>query len=99
MIPKWMNFLRAVSSEGFGRIKYHTTIRRLLDTDPSVRAYLEGETEVLPAFYRDRIRTELGPMYEHLPPGALEHDQNAYLQTVSEDPELAPIPLRSRRAG
>ena len=32
-IPKWMNVVRAVSSEGFGRIQYHTTIRNLLDTD------------------------------------------------------------------
>ena len=44
-IPKWMNVVRAMSSEGWGRIHYHTTIRRLLDTDPSVRAYLEGETD------------------------------------------------------
>ncbi len=99
-IPKWMNVVRAVSSEGFGRIKYHTTIRRLLDTDASVRAFMEGETDgaagVLPAH---RIRRELGPMYQHLPPGALEHDQNAYLQTVSEEPELVPVALRSRRAG
>ncbi len=99
MIPKWMNFVRAVSSEGFGRIEYHTTIRRLLDTDASVRAYLDGETDVLPEFYRERIRRELGPMYEYLPEGALEHDQNAYLQTVSEEPDLAPVPLRRRRVG
>ena len=98
-IPKWMNFVRAVSSEGFGRVRYHTTIRRLLDTDASVRAYLDGETDVLPEFYQERIRRELGPMHDHLPPGALEHDQNAYLQTVTEEPDLAPVPLRSRRAG
>ena len=98
-IPKWMNFVRAVSSEGFGRIEYHTTIRKLLDTDPSVRSFMEGETDRLPAFYVDRIRRELGPMYDHLPAGALYHDQNAYLQTVTEEPDLAPVQLRSRRAG
>jgi hypothetical protein len=98
-IPKWMNFLRAVSSEGFGRIKYHTTIRRLLDTDASVRDYFEGESDVIPEFYQERIRRDLGPMYEHIPPGALEHDQNAYLQTVNEEPELVPVSLRTRRAG
>ena len=43
-IPKWMNVVRAVSSEGFGRIRYHETIRRLLDTDRSVRDYMEGES-------------------------------------------------------
>jgi hypothetical protein len=98
-IPKWMNLVRAMSSEGWGRIKYHTTIRRLLDTDRSVRAYLEGDTEVLPAFYLDRIRRELGAMYEYLPEGALYHDPNAYLGSVAEEPELVPIPLRARRAG
>ena len=33
MIPKWMNVVRAVSSEGFGRIRYHETISGLLETD------------------------------------------------------------------
>jgi hypothetical protein len=98
-IPKWMNVVRAMSSEGWGRIDYHTTIRRLLDTDPSVRAYLDGETTVLPEFYHNRIRRELGSMYEQLPEGALYHDPNAYLATVTREPELAPVPLRSRRAG
>ena len=99
VIPKWMNFVRAVSSEGFGRIRYHTMIRKLLDTDASVRDYLEGETTTLPEFYRSRIRRELGPMYQHLPAGAILHDQNAYLQTVKEEPALAPVPLRARRVG
>ena len=96
-IPKWMNLVRAMSSEGWGRIRYHTTIRRLLDTDRSVRDYLEGETTTLPAFYLNRIRQELGPMFAHLPAGALSHDPNAYLASTAEDP--APVALRSRRAG
>ena len=40
-----MNVVRAISSEGFGRIEYHTMIRGLLDTDPSVRGFMEGETD------------------------------------------------------
>jgi len=98
-IPKWMNVVLAMSSEGWGRIEYHTKIRRLLDTDRSVRDYLEGETDVLPAFYHDRIRRELGPLYEYLPEGALYHDPNAYLESASETPVAEPVSLRSRRAG
>jgi len=98
-IPKWMNVVRAVSSEGWGRINYHTTIRKLLDTDRTVRAYLEGETSVLPEFYLNRIRKDLGPMYQYLPEGAVYHDPNAYLGTVAKEPALAPVALRSRRAG
>jgi hypothetical protein len=83
-IPKWMNVVRALSSEGFGRIRYHQTVRQLLDTDRSVREFLEGETERLPAFYADRVRADLGPAYRYLPDGALEHDPNAYLRSTSE---------------
>ncbi|HEX6669091.1 MAG TPA: hypothetical protein VF061_06010, partial [Gemmatimonadales bacterium] len=56
MIPRWMNVVRAMSSEGWGRIAYHTTIRGLLDTAPSVRGVMEGEDDRLPAFYEARIR-------------------------------------------
>jgi hypothetical protein len=98
-IPKWMNVVRAMSSEGWGRIDYHTKIRKLLETDRSVRAYFEGETTVLPEFYHERIRRELGPMYDYLPEGAINHDPTAYLSSVAEEPALAPVALRSRRAG
>ncbi len=79
-IPRWMNLVRAVSSEGSGRIKYYKTVRRLLATDRAFRAYFEGETDVLPRFYVDRVRRELGPLWEHLPEGALYHDPHAYLK-------------------
>jgi len=90
MIPKWMNVVRAVSSEGFGRIRYHETILGLLDTDRSVRRFMEGETTQLPEFYASRIRRELGPAYNYLPEGALEHDPNAYLHATTE-PGLAQL--------
>jgi hypothetical protein len=96
---KWMNVVRAMSSEGWGRIQYHTTIRRLLDTDRSVRAFLEGETNVLPEFYHARIRRELGAMYGHLPEGALYHDPNAYLASVAGTPEPTRVSLKRRLVG
>lgn len=80
-IPKWLNVVRGVSSEGFGRLKYHKKIRSLLETDPSVRSYFEGETTELPDFYTQRIKDRLGPLWEHLPAGAIEHDAYAYLKS------------------
>jgi hypothetical protein len=73
-----MNVVRAVSSEGFGRIAYYAAVRRALDTDAPVRRYFEGETDALPAFYADRVRRDLGPLWHLLPDGALYHDPNAY---------------------
>jgi hypothetical protein len=75
-----MNVIRGMSSEGWGRLKYHSMIRGLLDTDRSVRAFADGDTTEIPAFYRDRIRRKLGPFWELLPAGGLDHDPNAYLR-------------------
>jgi hypothetical protein len=83
MIPSWMNVVRAVSSEGFGRVKYHKLMRRLLDTDTSLRAFFEGRTTVVPEFYRDWVRKDLGPFWKSLPAGALDHDPNAYLHSLN----------------
>ncbi|MBI2402438.1 MAG: radical SAM protein [Gemmatimonadetes bacterium] len=82
-IPKWMNVVRAVSSEGSGRIRHYTTVRRLLDTDRSVRDYFEGESTELPRFFEDRIRRDLGPLWEFLPEGALSHNPLAYLESTA----------------
>jgi hypothetical protein len=86
MIPRWMNVVRAMSSEGWGRIAYHTTIRGLLDSDASVRGFMEGEQQRLPEFYEARIRRDLGELYRQLPPGAVMHDPNAYLKSVGHAP-------------
>lgn len=83
LIPRWMNVVRAVSSEGFGRIKYHTEVRRRLDTDRQLRRFFEQETTQLPQFYLELARKDLGPLWEWLPEGAMDHDPNAYLKSVA----------------
>jgi hypothetical protein len=77
-----------VSTEGFGRIKYQTEMRRRLDTDHELRAFFERETDEIPAFYRDRIRQDLGPLYQYLPEGAMVHDANAYLNSQPAPEQL-----------
>ena len=73
---RWIKALEAVSWSG--RTRYHAGIRRLLDTDREARRFVDGETDVLPEYYRARIRRQLGPMYDLLPEGALTHDHLAY---------------------
>jgi len=96
MLVRSLNLVRAVSSEGFGRIRYETTVRGLLDTDVSVRGFFEGDTTVVPEFYTERVRRDLGPLWESMPAGAMEHDPNAYLnaQPVAPLPEpVASLPM------
>ena len=80
MIPRWLNLVRAVSSEGYGRIKYYSEIRRRLDSDDHLHSFFEQEREDLPAFYVETVREQMGAMWDSLPEGALYHDTNAYLK-------------------
>ena len=75
-----VNFLRAVSSEGRGRIRHFRRVRHALDADPAVRRYLEGQAAALPHFYVEKIRSDLGPFWPLLPEGAIEHDAYAFLK-------------------
>ncbi len=90
----WFNLVRGISSEGFGRIRYHAKIRNLLDDDRRVRAFFDGETQEVPPFYVDRIRRDLGPWWDFLPPGAVVHDPQAYLAKQ----QIPPVQL-SRASG
>jgi hypothetical protein len=91
VLPRWMNVVRAVSSEGFGRIKHYSELRRRLDADAEVQRYFDQGTTVLPTYYGAQIREDLGSLWSWLPEGATNHDPNAYLNT--EQP-LLPEPTR-----
>src|SRR3990170_3189880 len=62
-IPRLMNVVRGISSEGFGRIRYYSEVRRRLDEDLPFRAYFERDTDVLPGFFLDRMKRDLGSMW------------------------------------
>jgi hypothetical protein len=97
LIPKWMNVVRAMSSEGWGRIEYHSTIRRLLDTDSNVRGFMEGTTTRLPEFYAARIERDLGDLYGYLPSESTMHDPNAYLKSEESSTPVTPLQGSRRR--
>ena len=57
---KWMNVMRAVSNEGYGRIRFYKMILKHLKEDKSFRDYFEGESDQMPALYDKIIRKDLG---------------------------------------
>ena len=84
-IPKWLNIIRALSSEGHGRRDYYTEIRRRLDADPQFRPFFERQTARIPQFFVDRVREDLGSFWNWLPAGALQHNPNAYLDSMVDN--------------
>jgi hypothetical protein len=85
-LPRWMNVVRAISSEGFGRLRYYREVRRLLDADRPFRRYFEQESEELPPFFVERVKRDLGSLWPWLPEGALHHDPHAYLKEQARTP-------------
>jgi hypothetical protein len=79
-----VNFLRAVSSEGRGRIRHFRAVRHALATDPAVRRYMEQDSTELPQLYRDKMQADLGPFWDLLPKDAVLHDAYAFLKKSAE---------------
>lgn len=79
---RWLNFIRAVSVGGRGWVRYLAEVRRRLDFDRQLRRFFYGESEDVPEFYRAQVRRELGPLWEWLPPGGLQHDPNGWRHTL-----------------
>ena len=92
-LPKFMNFVRAVSTEGYGRLAYYKEIRKRLDTDPQFAPYFERKSTELPQFYVDLAKKELGSLWQWLPEGGLHHDPLAYLK-VESAPARNVVPMR-----
>ncbi len=80
-IPRWMNVVRAISEEGFGRVAYNKQILKRLNSNKAFRKYFEQETTEIPQFYLNIIQKDLGPLWDWLPAGAIYHNQNAYLES------------------
>jgi hypothetical protein len=76
---RWMNVMRAISTEGAGRLTFYRKVRENLKTDRKFRQFFEGETKLIPSLYVNIIRKDLGAWWQWLPDGALAHDANAYL--------------------
>jgi hypothetical protein len=81
---RWMNLMRAISSEGWGRLKFYRQIRQQLVQDKSFRKYFDGETQELPAFYYNIIKRDLGIWWQWLPETALSHNPNAYFDKTDK---------------
>ncbi len=94
MTSRWLNLVRAVSTEGFGRLHYYKEIRRRLDTDRQFSPYFEQESLELPEFYTDLVRGDLGTLWGWLPSGGMNHDPYAYLKSERSATGLVSAPLR-----
>ncbi len=94
-IPRWLNIVRGLSSERFGRVAYFTEVRRRLESDLPFRRFFEQETDEIPGYFVEKIRSDLGEFWKWLPMGAIRHDPNAYLRSLQSTCSPLGIPRTS----
>jgi len=92
---RWMNTMRAISSEGYGRIRFFRKVREQLVENAAFRRYFEGESAELPEFYVQIIKKDLGEWWDWLPDGAIQHDPNAYLRRSANGQTKISIPSQA----
>lgn len=97
-IPRWLNVVRGLSSERFGRVAYFTEMRRQLNENLPFRRFFEQETTEIPKYFIEAIQRDLGVFWKWLPEGAITHDPNAYASSIAAiPPALQPDKQRSFR--
>lgn len=82
-LPRWLTLALSLSVGGFGKIKFYRNILNNLKTDPHFRDFYEQKTTEIPRFFVELIKKDLGPLWSWLPEGALNHDPNAYLKSIT----------------
>lgn len=75
---KMLNFFRGATT---GRPKYQAGMAHRLRQDPGMLAFMNGESRRVPPFFEARVRKDLGPLWDQLPAGALDHDSSAYMNS------------------
>ena len=88
---RWMNFMRAVSQEGWGRIKFYKKVRQKLHDDVSFRDYFEGHSRELPSFYKNIVQNDLGWWWQWFPKEAMHHDAYAYMHKNEKNQKLVGV--------
>ena len=79
------------------RVDYHSKVHDALGSDPQMLPFFDGKSDKIPDFYLGRICNSLGPLWDALPPGALMHDHNAYLNDpVAFRPETSAANARTQ---
>ena len=94
MIPKWMNVVRAISSEGLGRIRYHETDRADC-CRPIGRsgAIWRGKPTCYPSSTPRASGESWGRRTTSCPKAPCTHDPNAYLHATTEPAMVKTVQL------
>jgi hypothetical protein len=71
-LVRWSQLIRSKGILGKGRYDHYRKMRDRLTSDRELQAFYSGESAKVPSYFRDKIRSDLGRYFEHLPDRALQ---------------------------
>lgn len=77
---RWFGALRAGTSD---KARYYASLHQRLRAGGPLRRFFDGDTASIPDFFTSKLKRDLGPFWQLLPPGAMSHDHLAYLRKTS----------------
>jgi hypothetical protein len=75
-VPRWLTLLISLTIGGVGKISHLSKMLKELETNRDFQAFVRKETTIVPEFLINRVRHELGPMWDWLPDKSLSFNQN-----------------------
>ncbi len=82
LAARWITLFLSLSVGGSGKIKNVASTLENLRRDPAFRAFMNRETDRIPAFMIDRVKRDLGPLWEWLPDKTLSQTQRGHAEFV-----------------
>jgi radical SAM superfamily enzyme YgiQ (UPF0313 family) len=74
--PKWMTLLLSLTIGGKGKIRFLSAMLKQLQNDRVFQAFVSRESDTVPAFMVDRVKKDLGPLWQWLPNKSLSYNVN-----------------------
>jgi len=91
-VPRWIILLLSLTIGGSGKIRSLSGVLKNLREEPGFRAFVQRETDRIPRFMIDTVRSDLGPLWEWLPDKSLSY--NADILSNPLNTKCADSPLK-----
>jgi hypothetical protein len=82
-VPRWITLLLSLTIGGRGKIRNMSAMLEDFRRDPGFQSFVKKETDKVPASMTERVKKDLGPMWQWLPDKSLSYNPNVLSKQAS----------------
>jgi len=81
--PRWVTLLLSLTIGGNGKKRYLNALLNRLRNDPDFQSFVTKQNDRVPDFMIEKVKNDLGPLWEWLPNKTLSYDFNILSKSVA----------------